>query len=149
MQIIQSLRLPLIFRLILGIVFIYASYEKILDPIGFSKNINNYHVTPVFIENIVALVLPWLELIIGLFLIFGLFLEGTISITISLLVFFIILLAQAVFRGIDVHCGCFKVDASNESINFQFELIKRIIEDIIFLVMAYIVKFNNRDKNLK
>ena len=65
-----------------------ASYEKILDPIGFSKNIHNYHVTPVFIENIVALVLPWLELIIGLFLIFGLFLEGTISITISLLVFF-------------------------------------------------------------
>ena len=146
MKLIQSLKLPLIFRFILGVVFIYASYEKILDPISFSKNIHNYHVTPIFIENIVALVLPWLELIIGLFLIFGLFLEGTISITISLLVFFIVLLAQAVFRGIDVHCGCFKVDTSDESINFQFQLIKRIVEDIIFLVMAYIIKLNNQDK---
>ena len=147
MKLIRSLRLPLIFRLILGIVFIYASYEKILDPIGFSKNIHNYHVTPVFIENIVALVLPWAELIIGIFLIFGLFLEGTISITISMLVFFILLLSQAVFRGIDVHCGCFSNNANDESTNFQFELIKRIIEDIIFLGMAYVIKFNNKFKN--
>ena len=144
MNFIQSLKLPLIFRLILGIVFIYASYEKILDPIGFSKNIHNYHATPIFIENIVALVLPWMELIIGLFLIFGLFLEGTISITITILVFFILLLSQAVFRGIDVHCGCFKIEASNESTNFQFELIKRIIEDIVYLGMAFIIKFNNK-----
>lgn len=144
MNIIQSLKLPFIFRLILGLVFIYASYEKILDPIGFSKNIHNYHVTPIFIENIIALVLPWMELIIGLFLIFGLFLEGTISITISMLVFFILLLLQAVLRGIDVHCGCFKIDANNESTNFQFELIKRIIEDFIFLAMAYVIKLNNK-----
>ena len=71
MNFIKSLRLPLIFRFILGVVFIYASYEKILDPIEFSKNIHNYHATQIFIENIVALVLPWMELIIGLFLIFG------------------------------------------------------------------------------
>ena len=147
MNFIKSLRLPLIFRFILGIVFIYASYEKILDPIGFSKNIHNYHVTPIFIENIIALVLPWAELIIGIFLIFGLFLEGTISITISMLVFFILLLSQAVYRGIDVHCGCFSIDANDESTNFQFELIKRIIEDIIFLGMAYVIKFNNKFMN--
>ena len=146
MKLIRSLRLPLIFRLILGIVFIYASYEKILDPIGFSKNIHNYHVTPVFIENIVALVLPWAELIICIFLIFGLFLEGTISITISMLVFFILLLSQAVFRGIDVHCGCFKTEADSNVENLRFEMIKRIIEDIILLGMTFIIKMKDRFK---
>ena len=146
MKLIRSLRLPLIFRLILGIVFIYASYEKILDPIGFSKNIHNYHVTPVFIENIVALVLPWAELIIWIFLIFGLFLEGTISITISMLVFFILLLSQAVFRGIDVHCGCFKTEADSNVENLRFEMIKRIIEDIILLGMTFIIKMKDRFK---
>ena len=58
MNFIRTLNLPVIFRIILGIIFIYASYDKILDPAGFSKNIHNFHITPIAIENIIALVLP-------------------------------------------------------------------------------------------
>ncbi len=47
--------LKLLIRLFMGIVFIYASYSKILDPVSFSQNIHNYGVTPIFIENIIAL----------------------------------------------------------------------------------------------
>ena len=94
-------------------------------------------------ENLAALIIPWLELIIGVFLIFGLFLEGTITITISLLVFFIIILAQALLRGIDVHCGCFKTDA-DVTVDLRMELFKRIGEDFIYLGMAYIVKYKNK-----
>ena len=144
MNMIRSLNLPFIFRVILGIIFIYASYDKILDPIGFSKNIHNYHVTPIAVENLAALIIPWMELIIGVFLIFGLFLEGTTSILIALLIFFIILLTQAVFRGIDVHCGCFKLEADLGITDFRMELIKRIGEDIIFLGMTFIVKFKDK-----
>ena len=93
MNFIRSLNLPLIFRVILGIIFIYASYDKIVDPAAFSKNIHNFHITPIAVENLSALIIPWIELIIGVFLIFGLFLEGTISITIGMLVFFIIILS--------------------------------------------------------
>ena len=149
MNFIRSLHLPLVCRIILGIIFIYASYEKILDPVGFSKNIHNYHLTPIAIENLAALIIPWLELIIGVFLIFGLFLEGATSITIALLIFFIFILSQAVFRGIDVHCGCFKTDVQTENVNFQFELIKRILEDIIYLGMAFIIKYKNKLTNSK
>ena len=146
MNFIRSLNLPLICRVILGIIFIYASYDKILDPIGFSKNIHNFHITPVEVENLAALIIPWLELIIGIFLIFGLFLEGTTSIVIALLVFFIIILSQAVFRGIDVHCGCFKTAADAGTTDLRIELIKHIFEDIIFLGMAFIVKFKDKFK---
>ena len=148
MNFIRSLNLPLIFRVILGIIFIYASYDKILDPAGFSKNIHNFHVTPIAVENLAALIIPWLELIIGVFLIFGLFLEGTTSIIIALLVFFILVLSQAVLRGIDVHCGCFKTDADADTTNFRLELIKRIGQDMIYLGMAYLIKFKDKYKFL-
>ena len=42
-----------IIRIAMGIVFIYASYDKILDPISFSQNIHNYGVTHLLIENII------------------------------------------------------------------------------------------------
>ena len=144
MNTIKSMNLPLIFRIILGVVFIYASYFKILDPISFSDNIHNYHITPTAIENLAALIIPWMELIVGVFLIIGVFLEGTISITIGMLIFFIFILSQAVFRGIDVHCGCFKTEADVGVTDLRFELIKHIVEDFVLLGMAYIVKM--RDK---
>ena len=138
------MNLPLICRIILGVVFIYASYEKILNPPGFSENIHNFHVTPTAIENLAALIIPWLELIVGVFLIFGVFLEGATNITIGLFVFFIIILSQAVFRGIDVHCGCFKTSADAGVTNLRFELIKHILEDFVFLGMAVIIKFKDK-----
>jgi len=146
MHFIRSLNLPLIFRIILGIILIYASYHKILDPAAFSKNIHNYHITDnlVWVENLVALILPWLELFVGVFLIIGVFLEGATSITIGMLIFFIIILSQAVFRGIDVHCGCFKIEADTGTTDFRIELIKRIVEDFVYLGMALVIKLKNK-----
>ena len=146
MNFIRSLNLPIIFRIILGIVFIYASYYKILDPAVFSKNIHNFHTTDnlIWVENLVALILPWLELIVGVFLIFGVFLEGSTSITIGLYIFFIFILSQAVFRGIDVHCGCFKTEADAGVTDLRMELIKRIGEDFLYLGMAFVIKLKNK-----
>ena len=143
---IKSLNLPLIFRFTIGIIFIYASYSKILDPVSFSDNIHNYHTTDnlVWVENLAALIIPWLELIVGVFLIMGVFLEGVTIITICMLIFFIFILSQAVFRGIDVHCGCFKTVADIGVSDLRFELIKHIIEDFVFLVMAFVIQL--RDK---
>ncbi len=146
MNTIKSLNLPLIFRIILGVVFIYASYHKILDPVSFSDNIHNFHITDnlIWTENLAALIIPWLELIVGVFLIFGVFLEGATSITIGLYIFFIIILSQAVIRGIDVHCGCFKTEADSGVTDLRLELIKRIVEDFILLGMAVVIYMRNK-----
>ena len=144
MNALKSLNLPFIFRMILGVVFIYASYDKILNPAGFSENIHNFHVTPAAVENLAALIIPWLELIVGVFLIFGVFLEGSTSITIGLLVFFIIILSQAVLRGIDIHCGCFKTEADAGVTDLRLELIKRIAEDFVLLGMVVIIKLKDK-----
>ena len=63
--------LILIMRLLIGIIFIYASYEKIINPAKFARDIANYHVVPYGLENTVAIVLPWLELFIGIGIIIG------------------------------------------------------------------------------
>ena len=83
-------------------------------------------------------------MIVGVFLIFGVFLEGTTSITIGLYIFFIIILSQAVFRGIDVHCGCFKNESDGGMIDLHLELIKRIGEDFVLLSMAFIIKLKDK-----
>ena len=146
MNFIRSLNLPLISRVILGIIFIYASYSKILDPAAFSKNIHNFHITDnfVWVENLVALILPWLEMIVGVFLIFGVFLEGATNITIGMLIFFIIIISQALFRGIDVHCGCYKTEVDAGVTDLRMELIKHIGENCLLLCIAFIIKLKNK-----
>ena len=53
-------------RLILGTVFLWASFDKILDPASFAKNISNYHVIPFGLENTIAIILPWLSFLLEL-----------------------------------------------------------------------------------
>ena len=98
--------LILFIRLILGLVFIYASYDKILDPEKFARNINYYHVVPFGLENSIAIFLPWLELFIGFGLIIGVFINGSAILSGGLLCLFIIMIFQAILRGFNIECGC-------------------------------------------
>ena len=132
---------PVAARIILGIVLIWASIYKIEDPIAFSKIVHNYHIFPIFLENIIALVVPWLELILGICLIFGVFLDGSATLTILLFIGFIIILSQAYIRNIDLHCGCFTTSTSANNIDMRVEMLRRIIEDIFYLGCALIIKY--------
>ena len=99
--------------------------------------------TPIFVNNIIALTLPWLELLIGIGIILGIYMESLLRLTILLLIMFIFILAQAVYRGIDTNCGCFKITDVVENTDFKFLLIKRIFEDVVFLTMALVLKFQD------
>ena len=93
-------------RVILGTVFLWASFDKILDPASFAKNISNYHVVPFGLENTIAIILPWLEFFIGTGLILGIMVNGSAIISFFLLLLFNILIAQAIIRGFNIECGC-------------------------------------------
>ena len=75
------LREPVCFwiRLILGGVFALASLDKIIFPLAFAKSISNYQILPEQFVNLVAVTLPWVELILGALLIFGIWLPGAIA----------------------------------------------------------------------
>ena len=124
--------LILFMRLILGFIFIYASYDKILDPEKFARDISNYHVVPFGLENTVAIFLPWLELFIGLGIITGVYINANVYISGGLLILFIILIAQAMIRGFNIDCGCGLKEG--EIIGWS-----KIIENTLLFASCYII----------
>ncbi len=97
-------------RLLLGLVFVYASYDKILHPQAFARAVFDYQIVPDFAVNLITLILPWLELLLGLCLIFGVWLPGATIACNGLLVFFLGALVFNQIRGLDIHCGCFSTE---------------------------------------
>ena len=94
-------------RLLLGAVFVYASWDKIQHPAAFAKQVYNYQLLPMVASNLFAIVLPWIELFAGIALIVGV-LKGESSLLISLLlVLFIGAISINLYRGVNLDCGCF------------------------------------------
>ncbi|MBA66080.1 MAG: DoxX family protein [Candidatus Marinimicrobia bacterium] len=98
--------LELFCRIIIGGVFLWASVDKIIDPSKFSREISNYHIIPFGLENLIAIALPWLELMIGIGLILGFYINANTIIAGFLLVIFNVLVFQAMMRGFNIECGC-------------------------------------------
>ena len=85
----QRSLLALFSRIVLGVVLIYASIDKIIHPDAFAKLIGNYNVLPFGLENVVAIFLTTLELIVGCCLILGIMLDGSAIITAGMMIVFI------------------------------------------------------------
>lgn len=99
-------------RLFIGGMYIVASYYKIIEPASFAKSIWQYHMVPGELINLMALFLPWLELIVGVALIVGWSYRGAVIWANLMLVVFIAALASTIVRGLDIDCGCFKAGQS-------------------------------------
>ena len=122
-------------RLILGVIFIYASYDKILHPKAFAQVIYNYQILPDSFINVTAIFLPWLEVLMGVFLIIGFWMPGTVIWCNLLFVVYIGALWFNLARGLDVNCGCFST-TEGSSIG-----IKTILWDVAFLTLSVYLLF--------
>ena len=123
--------LKLLARFILGGVFIYAGFDKILHPSAFAQVVYNYKILPDPLINLTAIVLPCLELVLGIFLIIQFWMPGTVVISSLLLITFIGALTFNVARGLDVSCGCFSATAVANSMN-----ILTVLRDASFLAIS-------------
>ena len=124
-------------RLILGIIFIYASYDKILHPEAFAKIVYNYQLLPNELINITAIFLPWLEFVTGVILIIGLWLHGAVMITNVLLLTYLGALIFNMVRGLDINCGCFSSTVEESTAN-----IWPVFRDISFLFLSLFLLLN-------
>jgi uncharacterized membrane protein YphA (DoxX/SURF4 family) len=100
----------LLTRLALGGVLIYAGVVKVPNTPAFAEAVANFDILPPLGNWIVALTLPWVEIVAGLLLICGLWLRYSAAVTVLLFVGFGGAVLLALARGIDIECGCFGTD---------------------------------------
>ncbi len=118
-------------RLVLGAVFIYASLDKILNPGAFAQAVFNYQVLPGELVNLTALILPWVELILGACLLSNRWMTGAASLAAVLMTVFIGLILFNLARGLDISCGCFSTKPGEGPMDKL-----TLLRDILFLVLA-------------
>jgi len=119
-------------RLLLGMIFLLASVNKILHPADFARIVYNYQILPDVLVNLTAVFLPWIEIVLGFLLIFGLWMPGAIAISNFLLLTFFCSLIFNAARGLDIHCGCFST-----STKIFASATRQILRDIVFLVISF------------
>ena len=94
-------------RLGLAAVFLVSGVLKAIDPDATYVAVRAYDLLPKLGVALVAGVLPWLEIVIGLFLLAGIATRTVAVVSAVLLLGFMAGVAQAWARGLSIDCGCF------------------------------------------
>ena len=126
-------------RWILGATFVFASIHKIMDPAGFAKAIYSYGLFPAYSVNLIAILLPFLELFSGFALIFGIYHRAALIAISAMLILFIVALTINLVRGHAFDCGCFSSDGANSLTDTRVLLIRDIL---LFGLCAFDITFN-------
>lgn len=131
--------LVLIFRLIIGYIFISYGIGKIANPEKFTSEIINYKLFPEFTLNLIALILPWLELTSGIFITFGIRLKSNSVIIATMMIIFTLSVIWAMSLGLDINCGC--SSTSPQKVGFP-----KLLENIGLLISSIYIYFSNNNK---
>lgn len=107
MRVLSNKYLLFLIRIVLAFIFIYAGAEKISDPNAFAISISNYRLLPVSTLNLIAIILPWIELVTGVLLLFGISVKENSTIILVMLLIFTVAIIISLFRGLSIDCGCF------------------------------------------
>lgn len=126
----------LILRLLLGGVFLVAALDKVLHPDLLRIVIGNYQLLPPVAGHYLSMLLPWIELVCGFFLLTGLYERGAIFLISVLLTGFMIAMLSALWRGLDIACGCFTLSGTGELVS-----VLRVFEDALLLLAALYLLF--------
>jgi uncharacterized membrane protein YphA (DoxX/SURF4 family) len=122
-------------RWYLGVLFISACLHKIAEPESFALDIATYDILPLAAVNLVAIVLPWVELAAGLMLVTGWRVRTGSLLVVSMMVVFLAALCIALARGLDMSCGCFASQGSEEDPISRLT----IIRDLVWLTFGAVV----------
>jgi len=124
-------------QLALGVLFVVAALPKIIDPPSFAHMIYNYRIVPAKLINLMALTMPWVELLCGLALILGVWKRAALTLIGAMLLVFIIAIGINLGRGNAIDCGCFNVaDAGKTYEQRIHDMWLDVFRDIGMLVMV-------------
>ena len=127
--------------IVLGVAFVYASLDKIWAPGDFARIVYHYrligpdqHLGPLP-ANLLAITLPWMEVLAGVLLIAGFWRREAAAVTGLMLVTFIFAVGWALALGIDMeNCGCFSVTGAGRAVGWEL-----LFGDVGLLALAVIL----------
>ncbi|MBI4862785.1 MAG: DoxX family membrane protein [Candidatus Riflebacteria bacterium] len=144
------LRSPVLARflgVVLGVIFIYASVDKIAHPAEFARIVYRYQMVGPNQQmgptaaNVLAVTLPWIEIVTGLLLVCGVWRREASLMVVAMTLSFMVAVSSALYRGIDLeNCGCFTVTGSGRSLG-----IKLLIGDLVIVAAALVVALARQD----
>jgi len=128
-------------QLVAGLIFLASALAKISDLSAFAQSVHNFRlepVIPIIATNILAMTIPWVELVAGLALVSGVRPRaGAVVYTVLLSVFTIGVIA-AMARGLSFDCGCFgKASAGPVGA-------KKLAENLAMIAVGVIATFERR-----
>jgi uncharacterized membrane protein YphA (DoxX/SURF4 family) len=122
-----------VIRIFLGCIMLYAASTKIIPKNGLTPlnqimlSIRAYRILPAWSVKFAAIILPSAEILIGLFLLFGLFTRYSAILLALLMLIFSIGIISASIRGLQIDCGCFSPGGElkpGQSTAYTFEVLR-------------------------
>ncbi len=94
-------------QLALGLVLLTAALAKLVDVGSLAQQVHNFRLVPLASENLLAMIVPWIELLAGLSLVLGIRARSGAWVGTALMAVFTVAVALAMARGLNFECGCF------------------------------------------
>jgi len=130
----------LIARLILGGVLFAAGFLKINKPDISQMAVRSYEMLPISIANLLGLILPPIEMALGALLILGALTRVVAALGGFTMFIFIIAIAQAWARGLNIDCGCFGGGGTVAAEDTRY--LQEILRDLgLVFLAAYLVRY--------
>jgi uncharacterized membrane protein YphA (DoxX/SURF4 family) len=125
--------LLLVLRLALGVTMLWAGLSKVSETALFALTVRAYDVLPQELVHGFAIVVPWIEILLGICLVVGFWVRGSGLASAVLLASFGVAIGVNLFREADITCGCFGLDGAAGS------LTDALIRDILMIVASVIL----------
>ena len=124
-------------QIALGAVFVASAIPKLVDPPAFAHMIYNYRLLPGTLVNALALVMPWIELLVGILLVLGAWRREAALVAALLLVVFLGAIGWNLLRGHAIDCGCFDVRSAGKTPDQLLSDMKWVLlRDVGLLLLA-------------
>ncbi len=121
-------------RIFYGMIFAYAGFSKLIEPYeNFRGMINQYEIIPYAWSTPLAIVLPWFELIFGVFMVLGYLPKLTAAVLAGLSTMFLLAMgaSHALLDSAGKDCGCFGQNAI-----IHLKIWQVFIMDFVFLLLS-------------
>ncbi len=133
--------LTIIVRIVIGLLFVYSSIFKIIDPSSFVDSIAQYRILSDNLLPYAAIAIPYIELFAGICLLLGFNIRPAATAGIVLMLVFIIAIIINMAQGRTFDCGCFELSNLGISETIGWGLLLR---DAVITVLLWSLLYVDR-----